>query len=144
MKTEKLQLAEQLSGWCSKAVDAELFVLGKTHKHRSLISIQSPQWVLFEQVKSLPLSDSLLFFHHKQLKPGETCVCASPAADAVSLHQAAILMRSDKISPGSSARACLFSPHGWNASCRENNKTILAPGWFWFSWWGLIGQQQPP
>lgn len=70
--------------------------------------------VLFIQVQSLPLLGSVLFFYCKQPKL-QRCVCVSPAAHAVSLNQATILMRSDKISPGSSAGACLFTPQGRNA-----------------------------
>lgn len=60
--------------------------------------------MLFERVKSLPLLGSVLFFYCEQPKL-QRRVCVSPAAHAVSLNQATILMRSDKISPGSSAGA---------------------------------------
>ncbi len=93
----------------------QLFVAyRKTCKHRCLSAIQSSHCVLFEQVKPLPLLGSVLFFYCEQPKL-QRRVCVSPAAHAVSLNQATILMRSDKISPSSSAGARFFSPQGRNA-----------------------------
>lgn len=70
-------------------------------------------------------------------------VCVSPATHAVSLNQATILMRSDKISPGSSAGARLFSPHGEKCTllCREKKRGKKTQGQD--SRWGLWGRQAP-
>ncbi len=57
----------------------QLFVAHrKTRKHRSLSAIQSSHCVLFEQVESLPLLGSILFFTASSLSCRDVCAFHQP------------------------------------------------------------------